>query len=202
MRIAETKAINTSLMSLKECIRARTMASEPGAAADYFNPYRRSKLTLLMKDVFDIGCPRICSTVVLAAVNPLAKDVSHSANTLKYAAPLRVAAGVGLGLPVDPKDPAFWDSTAICEWVTTVAADESFDAAALCGGRSGRELCAMPEPRWFEACAAQGFDGHAAVAKRVYNALWGECTSGIRVGAKSVDSIDCELRGARQLPPL
>ena len=53
--------------------------------------------------------------------------------------PLRVAAGVGLGLPVDPKDPAFWDSTAICEWVATVAADASFDAAALCGGRSGRE---------------------------------------------------------------
>ena len=31
-RMDETKQINLSLMALKECIRARTMASEPGAA--------------------------------------------------------------------------------------------------------------------------------------------------------------------------
>jgi hypothetical protein len=30
-RMKETKAINLSLMSLKDCIRARTMASKPGA---------------------------------------------------------------------------------------------------------------------------------------------------------------------------
>jgi hypothetical protein len=33
--------------------------------------------------VFDIGCPRLCSTVVLAACSPLALDVDHSANTIK-----------------------------------------------------------------------------------------------------------------------
>jgi hypothetical protein len=31
-RMDETKQINLSLMALKECIRARTMASAPGAA--------------------------------------------------------------------------------------------------------------------------------------------------------------------------
>ena len=35
-------------MALKECIRARTMASSPGAAASTHVPYRRSKLTLLL----------------------------------------------------------------------------------------------------------------------------------------------------------
>ena len=55
---AETKDINSSLMALKECIRARTRASKFGAASDTscFVPYRRNKLTLLMKDIFDIGC--------------------------------------------------------------------------------------------------------------------------------------------------
>ena len=41
----ETKAINLSLMSLKECIRARTKASGPNPTPVHV-PYRRSKLTL------------------------------------------------------------------------------------------------------------------------------------------------------------
>ena len=52
-------------------------------------PYRRTKLTLLMKDVFDIACSRLCSTVVLACVSALAKDAPHTLNTLGCAPPLR-----------------------------------------------------------------------------------------------------------------
>ena len=74
-------------------------------------PYRRSKLTLLMKDVFDISCKRLCSTVVLAHVSPLASDVKHSTSTLQYAAPLRVAARkkpAGKKYEKDTRDPALW----------------------------------------------------------------------------------------------
>ena len=39
VRMAETKAINTSLSALKECIRARTMASQPGNGGIHV-PYR------------------------------------------------------------------------------------------------------------------------------------------------------------------
>eukprot|EP00959_Pyramimonas_sp_CCMP1952_P459460 9478298-Pyramimonas_sp.AAC.1 len=53
----ETKKINLSLMALKDCIRARTLASAPGAAVGAHIPYRRSKLTTLLKDVFDPGKP-------------------------------------------------------------------------------------------------------------------------------------------------
>ena len=67
------------------------MASQPGQGGIHV-PYRRSKLTLLMKDVFDIGCTRLCSTVVVTACSPLAMDVAHTGNTLKYSSPLRVAA--------------------------------------------------------------------------------------------------------------
>ena len=50
--MAETKLINVSLMALKDCIRARSIASNPGTSGVPHIPYRRSKLTLLMKDVF------------------------------------------------------------------------------------------------------------------------------------------------------
>ena len=46
-RLGETRQINTSLMCLKECIRNRAKASEPGSFVHI--PYRNSKLTLLIK---------------------------------------------------------------------------------------------------------------------------------------------------------
>ena len=70
-------------MSLKECIRARTQAAAPGAGRSVHVPFRRSKLTLLLKDVFEFSCARLCATVVVAAVSPLARDVGHSLNTLQ-----------------------------------------------------------------------------------------------------------------------
>jgi len=46
----------------------------------------------------------MCATVVIAAVSPLARDVAASANTLKYAAPLRVFAKKGaVPLERDPR---------------------------------------------------------------------------------------------------
>jgi hypothetical protein len=67
----------------------------------------------------------MCATVVIAAVSPLARDVSHSANTLKYAAPLRVAAqrGGSGGLERDPRDPALWTHAQACDWLTAAASD-------------------------------------------------------------------------------
>merc|ERR1712179_838162 len=52
-RIKETKEINKSLMCLKECIRNRARAT---ADQDTFVhiPYRQSKLTLLLKEAFEV----------------------------------------------------------------------------------------------------------------------------------------------------
>jgi kinesin family protein 2/24 len=117
-RLEETKAINVSLMCLKECIRARTMASSFSSAEKTHVPYRRSKLTLLMKDCFDIASNRLSNTVVLAHVSPLARDNSHSLNTLKYAAPLRVAVtSSSKKMERDRKDPATWSHDEAVSWV-------------------------------------------------------------------------------------
>jgi len=180
-RLEETKAVNLSLMALKDCIRARTLAATPSAGEAPFVPYRRSKLTLLMKDVFDVGCNRLCSTVVLSCVSPLAKDAKHTVNTLQYAAPLRVALREAspVALEVDPRDPAGWDHAKAAEWLGATATAfgiQTLDTAAvLRGGISGLELCRLPEAEIHQRVRAQNLKPeHEAsdLASRLHGALW------------------------------
>lgn len=197
MRLAETKAINVSLMALKDCVRARTAASAPGAGHGAHIPYRRSKLTLLMKDVFDVsGQQRPSATVVLAMVSPLARDAAQSANTLAYAAPLRVATAAGAGAAGagagasggaawerDARDPALWSNLELVAWLQDAAAkagEPSLDAAALAGGGrdTGAAFCALAEAavhrRVRAALAPQARKPAeaAALGQALYQALW------------------------------
>ena len=88
-RRTESAEINTSLLSLKECIRAlgqrkATTASSsatPGSGGVHV-PYRGSKLTLILKDCFT--SPQARSTMI-ATVSPGASATDHSLNTLRYA---------------------------------------------------------------------------------------------------------------------
>ena len=92
--IKETKAINTALMALKDCIRARSDAAASaaiGGAATTHVPYRSSKLTLVLRDAFDINAPRPAKSLVIACVSPVPLDVKHTCNTLKYAELLHVS---------------------------------------------------------------------------------------------------------------
>ena len=101
-RRKESAQINSSLMKLKECVRAKS--SHQG-----YIPYRQSKLTYLLKPAFDQeSCG--CNTVVIgkllsitscpiahsiafglksvystATVSPSSKDTEHSLNTLRHA---------------------------------------------------------------------------------------------------------------------
>jgi kinesin family member 2/24 len=73
-RRAESAEINTSLLSLKECIRA---LGQKNAHV----PYRGSKLTLILKDCFSPDS----KTTMIATVSPGASATDHSLNTLRYA---------------------------------------------------------------------------------------------------------------------
>jgi hypothetical protein len=79
-RRSESSDINTSLLSLKECIRALDRNNESGKTVHV--PYRGSKLTLLLKDCFT--SPKAMTTMV-ATVSPGAASADHSLNTLRYA---------------------------------------------------------------------------------------------------------------------
>jgi len=73
-RRSESAEINTSLLSLKECIRA---LGQKAARV----PYRGSKLTLILKDCFSSDS----KTTMIAMVSPGASSTDHSLNTLRYA---------------------------------------------------------------------------------------------------------------------
>jgi kinesin family protein 2/24 len=73
--ILEGAAINTSLLALKECIRA---LGKKGAHV----PFRRSKITLVLRDSF-IG--EKSKTCMIGMISPGMGSCEHSLNTLRYA---------------------------------------------------------------------------------------------------------------------
>jgi len=79
-RRSESADINTSLLSLKECIRALDKNNQTGKPGHV--PYRGSKLTLLLKDCFTSSK---ALTTMIATVSPGASSADHSLNTLRYA---------------------------------------------------------------------------------------------------------------------
>eukprot|EP00977_Amphora_coffeiformis_P015598 scaffold4587_cov182-Amphora_coffeaeformis.AAC.4 len=79
-RRSESADINTSLLSLKECIRALDKNNQTGKSGHV--PYRGSKLTLLLKDCFTSSK---ALTTMIATVSPGASSADHSLNTLRYA---------------------------------------------------------------------------------------------------------------------
>jgi len=181
-RMEETKAINVSLMALKECIRARTLAGAGDGSSEVFVPYRRSKLTLLMKDVFDISCRRLCSTVVLAHVSPLARDVKHSTSTLQYSAPLRVSVRrqTAKSYQRDERDPALWSHEQLCEWVAQTSPDPRVLGGSLVAqGDGGLVLCMVNEAEFFKRVRAvlapsspEEEASAGAAAQALYSTLW------------------------------
>jgi kinesin family protein 2/24 len=74
----ESAEINTSLLALKECIRA--LGVNRGGMTHV--PYRASKLTLLLKDCFTSSQAK---TTMIATVSPGASSADHTINTLRYA---------------------------------------------------------------------------------------------------------------------
>ncbi|EKX47591.1 hypothetical protein GUITHDRAFT_106577 [Guillardia theta CCMP2712] len=73
-RRKECAQINSSLSALKECIRAHAKGSS-------FIPFRKSKLTHLLKTCFMDGN----ATIIIATVSPSSKDTEHSLNTIRHA---------------------------------------------------------------------------------------------------------------------
>jgi kinesin family member 2/24 len=94
-RRVESADINTSLLTLKECIRALDTMNKKGITKPSQNgtypqaqqhqhhvPYRGSKLTLILKDCFTSDQ---AMTTMIATVSPGASSTDHSINTLRYA---------------------------------------------------------------------------------------------------------------------
>ena len=79
-RRMEGASINTSLLALKECIRALDNRST-------HVPFRASKLTMVLRDSF--LDPHNSKIVMIACINPGSSSADHTLNTLRYAQRLK-----------------------------------------------------------------------------------------------------------------
>jgi kinesin family protein 2/24 len=131
-RIAEMRDINSSLSSLKDCIRAQrdAPASAAGGLAVHI-PYRRSKLTMLLKECFTAPEAR---TVFVAHVAPLAACTQYTKSTLDYCTQLlavaerrakqqqqqRGSGSSGGKLGGGRTDPSKWSRARVRKWLESV----------------------------------------------------------------------------------
>ena len=142
-RIKETKEINKSLMCLKECIRNRARAA---ADPDTFVhiPFRQSKLTLLLKEAFELESFKLSRTVVIATIAPTILDVSMTLNTLRYAAPIKQGIKNRRQREPDLRNPANWSNERLVEWWVNKTKGR-VQTKALCPWESGRQFLSLPE---------------------------------------------------------
>lgn len=120
-RMAETREINKSLTTLKDCIRSRALWSIGRGEATQKHihiPFRSSKLTQVLKSAFDVNNTQTCKTLVIACINPSILDVAHSKNTLRYAEMLKVPVPKAKPRSYDERIPTTWENKHVQDWIT------------------------------------------------------------------------------------
>ncbi len=147
-RVKETQAINKSLMALKDCIRNRAL-SALNLDKYYHVPYRLSRLTLLLKDAFEVESHRHCKTIFIANVSPSVADISMSCNTLRYVTPLRIGQSNRPKVEPNPDNPGNWTNATLRDWVKANSNDK-VDPEIFCPYESGMQILKIPETEFIE----------------------------------------------------
>ncbi|ORC91985.1 putative MCAK-like kinesin [Trypanosoma theileri] len=168
-RQMEAKFINTSLMTLKECIRTRAMAA---TSTNHLHiPFRRSPLTLLLRDCFEIAVKRPTKTVVIACISPLLRDARHTFNTLRYASLLAVSPPARV-VADDPDDPNGFDRKQALEFLCQCSRGRITEPESILPEGDGRTLVHIPEAEFIRRI----LDSHSNIgekgAKQIYTSVW------------------------------
>jgi len=163
--LAESRLINTSLATLKACIVARAHGKQ-------FVPFRQSRLTLILRDCFELAVTRPSWLAVIACVSPLAADASHTENTLRYATELRSSPRAAV-LSRDPHNPVTWTGDEAREWLR-VHSKGDLDPTLVLQNESdnGRTLAEMPEQEFVARATAQGSRLSLVRALKLHAELW------------------------------
>lgn len=175
-RIKETKEINTSLLTLKECIRARSL-SALGSSQHIHIPFRTSKLTTLLKETFDLEtCTRPCTTLFIANVSPNCLDSSHTLNTLRYSSPLKITQKNRIDIlakkKYNPKDPSSWEYEHAAAWIEKASNGAIKPQVLIPNKENGIQLSNIPEMEFIRRCLlCHGMTEKRA--KQFYLKLWG-----------------------------
>ena len=121
-RMKEAREINTSLSTLKVCIRGRSMwSAEQNQAAGRSKPahipYRNSALTKVLKHVFDTKGHRHCKTAVVACISSSFVDIAPTKNTCRYAEMLKIPFPPFILPPYQGNVPSTWSAAALRKWI-------------------------------------------------------------------------------------
>ncbi|KFX98251.1 hypothetical protein V490_02401 [Pseudogymnoascus sp. VKM F-3557] len=176
-RMKETRDINVSLSTLKDCIRGRAMwnmtdgVASNKRAMNVHVPFRSSVLTKVLKHVFDVKGDRYCKTAILACVKPNAADAVPSKNTLRYAELLRVPAPKTKPAPYNANIPSTWSHEALTEWIEKNSGTPAVSAALLAPTETGTQLCKLPKGEFVARCLKTP-DISPEHARAVYDKLW------------------------------
>ena len=111
-RMREAKEVNWSLACLRDCVRA--CASAAGRRGGALAPFRRCRLTLLLRECFEAGA--LC--VWLAHVAPMSANLAATRGTLKCAEELVLAAsGQKTGAAAAQPLPQTWSRGKVAAWL-------------------------------------------------------------------------------------
>ncbi|RNF11466.1 putative MCAK-like kinesin [Trypanosoma rangeli] len=168
-RQMEAKFINTSLMTLKECIRTRAMTAT--SATHLHIPFRRSPLTLLLRDCFEIAVKRPTKTVMIACVSPLLRDSRHTINTLRYAS-LLAASPPARVIAEDPDDPNGFDRQQALEFISRCSRGRITEPTSILPEGNGRTLVHIPEAEFIRRILESHSNITEKGAKQIYTSIW------------------------------
>ncbi|SPQ97432.1 Kinesin-like protein [Plasmodiophora brassicae] len=167
-RTDEMKMINASLMTLKECIRARD-----GGDKTAHVPFRRSPLTFLLKDVFAIESNSVNKTTVIVTVSPTVADYHHSVSTLRYASSMASSIRKQNVRKLDPRSPNSWSHEQACQEIEKRSRGKVSGSRLLKGGENGLAMMRMPEATFIKRCVSSTCSDK--FAKHLYQQLWKAC---------------------------
>ncbi|KAL2820959.1 P-loop containing nucleoside triphosphate hydrolase protein [Aspergillus cavernicola] len=177
-RMKETREVNVSLSTLKDCIRAMTLSDLAASSSSTgkkgkkpYIPFRQSALTKVLKHLFDPDTNGNCKTVTLACINPSFLDVGASKNTLRYAEMLRVALPKSKALVSDPAVPTTWANKDVKNFIKLQSGSPTISPYELAPHESGLQLLRLPLENFVQRCLKSP-DATEEQAKALHAKLW------------------------------
>lgn len=177
-RRRECSEINSSLMSLKECIRYRALAAKD-PDANVHVPYRGSTLTRVLKDSLDSPAAHTC---VIATSSPSASDTEHTMCTFDTVS--RLTGGENnvkenaeevadmRPPPVELVHPQKWSAAEMQEWLGKLPAKYKDAVAKVPSSMNGKMFMQLSVERLGQMMDLKSID--KALAHQLYNRFRGE----------------------------
>ena len=167
----QSKEINKSLMTLKECIRNRALqAMNPDQK--YHIPYRGSKLTLILKNSFELTSRVQCKTIVFANVSSAVIDHVQTKNTLRYVTPLKIGSKEKVktkNFEPDEMNPATWTNQMLVDFLNKFSKNR-IDTQKFCPWERGIDILSIPQQNFIQRLLDQNFTEKQA--QQVYIKIW------------------------------